>query len=52
VRRKAKAAAADFLSEATRANVEVMAFRDNFFPEQGEAIKSWFEALKARTSPP
>ena len=26
-------------------------FRDGFFPEQGEAIKSWFEALKIRINP-
>ena len=25
-----------------------MAFRDGFFPEQGEQIKLWFEKLKAR----
>jgi LmbE family N-acetylglucosaminyl deacetylase len=28
-----------------------MAFRDGFFPEQGEDIKSWFEELKARANP-
>jgi hypothetical protein len=25
-----------------------MPFRDGFFPEQGEAIKSWRESLKMR----
>src|SRR5215210_8799270 len=49
--REARSSAADFLSEAESAKVEVMAFRDGFFPEQGEAIKSWFETLKARTEP-
>ena len=28
-----------------------MSFTDGFFPEQGEAIKSWFEALKSRVNP-
>jgi LmbE family N-acetylglucosaminyl deacetylase len=48
---EARASAADFLSGAARANIEVMQFRDGFFPEQGEAIKSWFEALKTRVNP-
>ena len=45
---EARASAAEFLSEAASARVEVMSFRDGFFPEQGEAIKSWFETLKMR----
>jgi LmbE family N-acetylglucosaminyl deacetylase len=49
--REAKAAAADFLSNAASTQIEVMAFQDGFFPEQGDAIKSWFEMLKARTNP-
>jgi LmbE family N-acetylglucosaminyl deacetylase len=48
---EAKASANDFLSEAAGAQIEVMAFRDGFFPEQGEQIKSWFEALKGRVDP-
>jgi len=48
---EAKASAADFLSDATAAQIEVMSFRDGFFPEQGEAIKSWFETLKPRANP-
>ncbi|HWP25679.1 MAG TPA: PIG-L deacetylase family protein [Xanthobacteraceae bacterium] len=48
---EARASAADFLANAERARIEVMAFRDSFFPEQGEAIKSWFEALRARCNP-
>ena len=28
-----------------------MNFRDGFFPEQGEQIKVWFEALKGRVNP-
>jgi LmbE family N-acetylglucosaminyl deacetylase len=49
--REASASAADFLSKATSAQVEVMSFKDGFFPEQGDAIKSWFEMLKARINP-
>src|SRR5258705_11716040 len=48
---EARNSAADFLSGAANAKVEVMSFRDGFFPEQGEAIKSWFEALKTRINP-
>jgi len=48
---EARASAAEFLSEAASARVEVMTFRDGFFPEQGDAIKSWFETLKMRADP-
>jgi LmbE family N-acetylglucosaminyl deacetylase len=48
---EAKASAAEFLSETAGSQVEVMSFRDGFFPEQGDAIKSWFETLKVRTNP-
>jgi LmbE family N-acetylglucosaminyl deacetylase len=48
---EARASAADFLAKATSTQVEVMPFRDGFFPEQGDAIKSWFEELKRRTNP-
>jgi LmbE family N-acetylglucosaminyl deacetylase len=49
--REAKAAATDFLSKAVGKQIELMSFRDGFFPEQGDAIKSWFEMLKTRTNP-
>jgi LmbE family N-acetylglucosaminyl deacetylase len=49
--KEARASAADFLSQAASTQVEVMPFRDGFFPEQGDAIKSWFEELKRRTDP-
>jgi LmbE family N-acetylglucosaminyl deacetylase len=49
--REARASAADFIAHAAGAKVEVMAFRDGFFPEQGEQIKSWFEMLKERVAP-
>jgi LmbE family N-acetylglucosaminyl deacetylase len=48
---EARASAAEFLSKTESSQVEVMNFRDGFFPEQGEAIKSWFEALKMRVNP-
>lgn len=48
---EARASAANFLAKATSTQVEVMAFRDGFFPEQGHAIKSWFEELKRRANP-
>ena len=48
---EAKASAADFLVAAASAQIEVKFFRDGFFPEQGEEIKSWFEALKKQVNP-
>src|SRR5262245_4081275 len=48
---EARASAAEFLADAASARVEVMTFRDGFFPEQGDAIKSWFETLKMRADP-
>ena len=44
--KEARNSAMDFLTGAADAKVEVKSFRDGFFPEQGEAIKSWFESLK------
>jgi LmbE family N-acetylglucosaminyl deacetylase len=49
--REARASALDFLADAASAKIEVMTFRDGFFPEQGEQIKSWFETLKGRVDP-
>jgi LmbE family N-acetylglucosaminyl deacetylase len=49
--REARASAVDFLAHAASAKIEVMTFRDGFFPEQGEQIKSWFETLKGRADP-
>lgn len=50
-KREATASAADFLSGAESAKIEVMTFDDGLFPEQGKAIKSWFEDLKGRVDP-
>jgi LmbE family N-acetylglucosaminyl deacetylase len=49
--REAKASAADFLAAAAGRSVEIMKFRDGFFPEQGDQIKVWFEGLKDRVNP-
>ncbi len=48
---EARASAAAFLANAANKQIEVLSFRDGFFPEQGEAIKQWFESLKTRVSP-
>jgi LmbE family N-acetylglucosaminyl deacetylase len=48
---EARKSAADFLTKAACAKIEIMSFRDGFFPEQGEAIKQWFEKLKDRINP-
>lgn len=48
---EARASAADFLAGAAAARIEVLSFRDGFFPEQGVEIKEWFEALKRRIQP-
>lgn len=48
---EARASAADFLSAVETKKIEVMSFEDGFFPEQGVAIKSWFEDLKKRINP-
>ncbi len=49
--REARASAADFLSGAQGSQIEVMSFKDSFFPEQGEPIKSWFAELKEQVNP-
>jgi LmbE family N-acetylglucosaminyl deacetylase len=48
---EARASAADFLFAAQSAQIEVMSFKDSFFPEQGDPIKSWFDALRDRVEP-
>jgi LmbE family N-acetylglucosaminyl deacetylase len=48
---EARKSATDFLAKAASARIEIMSFRDGFFPEQGEAIKQWFESLKGRIDP-
>ena len=48
---EARALSGGFPEGSEKTQVEVMSFRDGFFPEHGEAIKSWFEALKSRVNP-
>lgn len=48
---EARKSAAAFMSGAANARVDVMQFRDGFFPMEGERIKAWFEALKLRFQP-
>ncbi len=49
--REARSSASDFLEGAHQSAIEVLAFRDSFFPQQGEAIKTHFEKLKTSISP-
>jgi LmbE family N-acetylglucosaminyl deacetylase len=49
--REARDSANDFLAAAASQKIEVTDFRDGFFPEQGEQIKVWFEALRGRVDP-
>lgn len=49
--REARESAAEFLSQAAEAQVEIKSFKDGFFPQHGEEIKSWFEELKVRVDP-
>jgi LmbE family N-acetylglucosaminyl deacetylase len=48
---EARASARAFLADAARSVIELAEFKDGFFPYQGADIKTWFEALKLRTSP-
>jgi LmbE family N-acetylglucosaminyl deacetylase len=49
--REARASADDFLRTAANRTIEILDFRDGFFPEQAHQIKIWFEALKDRVNP-
>jgi LmbE family N-acetylglucosaminyl deacetylase len=49
--REARDSANDFLRTAASRTIEIMTFRDGFFPEQGHEIKVWCEALKGRVNP-
>jgi len=48
---EARKSAHDFLRATASSRVEVMQFKDGFFPSQGEEIKGWFERLKTRLDP-
>ena len=48
---EARASAAGFLEGAAERRVELLEFRDGFFPMQAASLKEWFEGLKARSAP-
>lgn len=49
--KEAQESAAAFLAGAARAEVEIAAFKDSFFPYQGGELKDWFAGLKSRVNP-
>jgi LmbE family N-acetylglucosaminyl deacetylase len=48
---EARASAGDFLQGAASAKVQVLQFKDGFFPSQSMEIKTWFESLKSLPKP-
>jgi LmbE family N-acetylglucosaminyl deacetylase len=48
---EARAAASEFLQGASNATVEIVQFKDGFFPTQSAEIKQWFETLRSRVNP-
>jgi LmbE family N-acetylglucosaminyl deacetylase len=48
---EARSSAAAFLAGAASAQIDVVTFKDGFFPYQGSDIKAWIEDLKHRTQP-
>lgn len=48
---EARTSALDFLQGAANSRVDVMQFKDGFFPTQGDEIKKWFEGLKEQINP-
>ena len=48
---EARASADEFLKGAASVRIEIMQFRNSFFPSQSSEIKMWFAALKSRTKP-
>ena len=49
--REARASAAEFLAAAGNTTIEIRTFRESYFPYHGDAVKDFFEEIKARTSP-
>jgi LmbE family N-acetylglucosaminyl deacetylase len=49
--REARRSAALFLKGAAKQEVQVLAFRNSFFPSESDKIKDFFEDLKLRLSP-
>lgn len=50
-RDEALASASEFLAGATKFSVAIESFRESFFPWDGDAIKEWFEGMKADVQP-
>ena len=48
---EARKSAHDFLHGTAKPRVEVMEFKDGFFPSEGDEIKRWFEGLKEQIDP-
>jgi LmbE family N-acetylglucosaminyl deacetylase len=48
---EARASATAFLAGAASATVDLAAFEDGLFPEQGREIKLWLETLRQRVQP-
>ena len=48
---EARASAGEFLKGAASVRIEIMQFRNSFFPSQSSEIKTWFAALKSRAKP-
>jgi LmbE family N-acetylglucosaminyl deacetylase len=48
---EARHSAAAFLGGARASHVDILKFRDGYFPSQGAAIKDFFEALKHEFNP-
>lgn len=48
---EARESAEEFLSSVEASEIELLQFRDGFFPYQGAEIKEHFEELKRRVSP-
>jgi LmbE family N-acetylglucosaminyl deacetylase len=48
---EARASAADFLTGAASARIELGSFRAGFFPYQGSEIKTWLETLRTNVNP-
>jgi LmbE family N-acetylglucosaminyl deacetylase len=49
---EARNSAEAFLDGAHRTDVQLANFRDSYFPEEGIALKEWFEALRGRIEKP
>ena len=48
---EARASADEFLRGAASVRIEIMQFRNSFFPSQSSEIKTWFAALKSCAKP-